>query len=152
MKANAMADHQHHRCRKRSRRRDHRGSPNPHRLYRNPDRMIGGVCSGIATYFGWPRAWVRLATLGSLFMFPPPTIFGYLLAWWFLDERPTATLYDTPEEERFWRNVSTRPKVTMSELRHRYRDLEGRLIAMEQVVTSEEFELNQAFRDLDEKR
>lgn len=124
-------------------------SPNPHRLYRDPDRIIGGVCGGIAAYFGWRRSYVRLAALGSLFIFPPPTIFGYLVGWWLIKERPIATIYETPEEERFWRDVSTRPKMTMSELRHRFRGLEGRLVAMEQIVTSEEFDLNQAFRDLD---
>ncbi len=143
-----MAEHHHHHHYQDSS-NGGRVSPNPHRLYRDPDRVIGGVCGGIATYFGWRRAYVRLAALAALFMFPPPAIFGYLLGWWLIKERPQTAIYETPEEERFWRNVSTRPRVTMSELRHRFRSLEQRLAAMEQIVTSEEYGLNRAFRDLD---
>lgn len=147
-----MAEHHHHHHYHRSSRKRGAVSPNPHRLYRGPDRMIGGVCGGIAAYLGWNRTYVRLATFFSLFLFPPPVLFSYLIAWWLLPERPAAVIYDTPEEERFWRNVSTRPKATMSELRHRYRELEGRLIAMEQIVTSEEYDLGRAFRDLDREK
>ena len=32
------------------------------RLYRNPDdKILGGVVSGLAAYFGWDTAWTRIA-------------------------------------------------------------------------------------------
>ena len=124
-------------------------SPNPHRLYRGPNRILGGVCAGISAYFGWRVCLVRLAVLGGLFAFPPAAIFTYLAAWWFLPERPDRRLYESADEERFWRNVSTRPRMTLSELRHRFRGLEGRIADMERIVTSEEYQLRRKFRDLE---
>jgi len=124
-------------------------SPNPHRLYRSPNRVLGGVCAGVAAYFGWRVTIVRIFALIGLFAFPPPAIFSYLAAWWFLPGRPDNRIYRSPEEEHFWRNVSTRPTITLSELRHRFRGLEGRIVEMERVVTSEEYDLRRKFRDLE---
>lgn len=44
------------------------------------DRMIGGVCGGFATYFGWDPALVRLVALASILL-PGPQILAYLIAW-----------------------------------------------------------------------
>lgn len=124
-------------------------SPNPHRLYRSSHRILGGVCSGLAAYFGW-RIWpVRLVAIFTLLAFPPPAVFIYLAVWWFLPARPDGRLYATAAEERFWRNVSTRPRVTVSELRHRFRALDGRITNMERTVTSEEYQLRRKFSDLE---
>lgn len=142
-------DHHHHHYYHDAGRTNGKPSPNPHRLYRGPDRILGGVCAGIADYFGW-RAWlVRVVMIFGLFAFTPAAIFTYLAAWWFLPERPDRRLYQTAEEERFWRDVSTRPRMTLSELRHRFRGLEGRLADMERIVTSEEYQLRRKFRDLE---
>ena len=124
-------------------------SPNPHRLYRSPNRMLGGVCAGVATYFGLRVRLVRIIAFLALLAFPPPSVFVYLAAWWFLPMRPEARLYESVEQERFWRTVSTRPRITLSELRHRFRGLEGRIAEMERIVTSEEYDLKRRFRDLE---
>jgi phage shock protein C len=149
-----MADHHHHHHHhyyQGSRRGGPAGSPNPHRLYRGPGRVLGGVCSGIAAYFGW-RTWiVRVAALILLVMFTAPALIAYLGAWLLLRPRPGEPLYETPEAERFWRTVSTKPRVTFSELRHKFRRIEGRIAEMERAVTSEEYRLKRAFRDLEGK-
>lgn len=53
------------------------------RLYRSrSDRMIGGVCGGIAEYFGWDPTLVRLAFIALLFVpIPGPQALLYLVAW-----------------------------------------------------------------------
>lgn len=141
--------HHHHHYYHKAGRTDGETSPNPHRLYRSRHGILGGVCAGIAAYFGWRTGIVRLIAIIGLFAFTPAAIFTYLAAWWLLKKRPDERLYATAAEERFWRNVSTRPRVTVSELRHRFRALEGRLADMERTVTSEEFELRRKFRDLE---
>jgi phage shock protein C len=51
------------------------------RLYRSRhSRMIAGVCGGIAEYFGWDPAVVRLVFLASLLL-PGPQAVIYLVAW-----------------------------------------------------------------------
>jgi phage shock protein PspC (stress-responsive transcriptional regulator) len=52
--------------------------------------MLGGVCAGIADYFGWDRTAVRLLTVASIFL-PGPQVLAYLVLW------PVV-----PAEDRYW--------------------------------------------------
>ncbi len=126
--------------------------PNFHRLRRNTSQgNIAGVCAGLAEYFGWNLQWVRIAAiLLTVFFFPLP-IFAYVGAAIFIKadtdiERKT---FRDAEEERFWRTFSSHPKATYSELKHRFRALDARLADLERAVTSDEYGLRKAFRDLE---
>lgn len=123
-------------------------NPNPHRLYRDPSRaMIGGVCAGIAAYFG-VEAWkVRLIAVAVFLIGFGQIALVYIALWIFLKPRPRR-MFETPEDERFWRVVATRPDDAFAATRHRFRDLDKRLARLERHVTSEEFKLNSAFREL----
>ncbi|NNG06015.1 MAG: envelope stress response membrane protein PspC [Inquilinus sp.] len=124
-------------------------SPNPHRLYRNTeDGVILGVCAGVADYFGIERWQSRTAAGLFLLFFPPWAVFFYLLAAIFLPRRPPRP-YRDQDEEAFWRSVTGRPDRTLSELHYNFRTLEERLAGLERHVTSEEFRLHRAFRDLE---
>ena len=49
---------------------------------RSSNRMIAGVCGGIAAYFGWPADRVRIAyVLLSILSIAFPGILVYLLLW-----------------------------------------------------------------------
>jgi phage shock protein C len=125
--------------------------PNRHRLTRNArDGKIAGVCAGFADYFGWRRKYTRLAAiLLTVFFFPIP-IFLYAAAAFFLPSgEPMAARYARPDEEQFWRTYSTKPKMTYSELRHRFRALDARVAGMERAVTSSDYALRKEFRDLE---
>lgn len=125
--------------------------PNRHRLYRNMrDGKIAGVCAGLADYFGWRVKPTRLAAiLLTVFFFPMP-IFVYIAAAVLMPRgEPIATRYENPDEERFWRTYSVKPKATFSELRHRFRALDARIADMERAVTSSEYALRKEFRDLE---
>lgn len=125
------------------------GSPNPHRLFKDPENgVIFGVCAGLAAYFGLQVWQVRVAAVVSLLIFMPQTILAYLVLAAILPRRP-AQLYRTPEEEEFWRSVSGTPRETFSALRHRFRDFDERIAAMERTVTSNEFKLDRDIRNLD---
>jgi phage shock protein C len=63
------------------------GSPAPKRLYRSRDRIIGGVCGGIAAYLGVDASLVRVLTVLSLLL-PGPQILAYLVAWVIVPEEP----------------------------------------------------------------
>ncbi len=53
----------------------------PKRLYRSPDdRMIAGVCGGIAEYLNIDPLWVRLAAVLLAFAYGS-TIVIYILLW-----------------------------------------------------------------------
>ena len=44
------------------------------------DRWLGGVCGGLAEYFGWDAAWVRIAFIASCLL-PGPQVLIYLALW-----------------------------------------------------------------------
>lgn len=52
------------------------------KLTRSHDRVIAGVCSGIADYFGWDTAIVRLLyVLLTIFSAGFPGVFVYIILW-----------------------------------------------------------------------
>jgi phage shock protein C len=125
--------------------------PNRHRLYRNTRHgKIAGVCAGLADYFGWRTKWIRIgAILLTVFFFPAPIIAYGVAALVMKRPQDGHPVYQSPDEERFWRTYSVKPKVTYSELRHRFRALETRIEQMEYAVTSNEYGLRKQFRDLE---
>ena len=129
------------------------GGPGPNRyhLHRNMRRgKIAGVCAGIADYLNVKVKWVRLgAILSTIFFFPAPIIIYLIAAFILKPGEPFDMAYADPEEDKFWRSYSARPKATMSELKHRSRAIDARIAQMEHAVTSNEFGLRREFRDLE---
>jgi len=132
---------------KRKTRNRKRSGANPHRLYRNRDnRMIAGVCAGIADYFGFEANMVRVATVIAAIPFSTAVIIGYVVLAIMLPTRP-ADLYADDEHEDFWRDVTNQPRDLLGALRHRFRDLELRLQRMEAYVTSKRYDIDRELRD-----
>ncbi|MFC7333985.1 envelope stress response membrane protein PspC [Rhodocista pekingensis] len=127
-------------------------SPNPHRLYRNTkDGKLAGVCAGISDYINVDAWIVRLGLLLGLPFFFFPIVAGYVVLWVVLKERPSH-LYESQEEERFWRSVTTRPDQTLAGLKTKFRELDRQIGSMETYVASREYDLHRQFRDLEKKK
>lgn len=126
-------------------------SPNPKRFYRSrTDKVWLGVCGGLAERFGWEPTLVRvLFVLSIFFMAGPFSVFAYIIIAMITPYKPRGARELQPEEEQFWRNVSDRPRMTASGLKYTFMDLEDRLRNLERNVTSEEWRLKKAFRDLE---
>lgn len=61
----------------------------PKRLYRSSkDRIIGGVCGGIAEYFNTDPTIVRLLFVLLLLASFGTAVFGYLIAWVIIPRNP----------------------------------------------------------------
>src|SRR5688572_10984662 len=59
------------------------------RLFRNPDeKALGGVCSGLAAYFGIDTVWIRLAMFLLIF-FGGLSIWVYIVLWIVIPEAKT---------------------------------------------------------------
>jgi phage shock protein C len=118
------------------------------RLYRDPDRgIVMGVCAGLADYFGFNLTVVRVLTALGLVMFTVPTVLAYLAAAWLLPVQPR-DLYEGPAEAAFWRHARTRPSDTARDLRHKFREMERKLRALEAHATSREFDLGRKIDSL----
>ncbi len=119
------------------------------RLYRDTrNGKIAGVCAGIADYYSIDANWVRFGCVLAALAFPPAVLVLYALGAFLLPKRPD-NLYKTPEDEAFWKRYRRSPKDTLAEARHRFRQLESRLLRLERHVTSERFELDRQFSDLE---
>jgi phage shock protein C len=58
------------------------------RLYRSRNnRLLAGVCGGIAEYFGWDPTAVRLVFIASCLL-PGPQLVAYLVAWILIPKAP----------------------------------------------------------------
>ncbi len=124
--------------------------PNPKRFFRSRDRMIGGVCGGIADRMGWDPTLVRVVAAVSMItgVFSGFVFLGYLITWMVTPTRPFGVNL-SPDEEQFWRGVSDRPRVTLSNIRYKFKDMEERMQSLEKSVTDDEWRLRRQFRDLE---
>ncbi len=132
--------------------RDYTSSPNPTRFYRSrSDRVIAGVCGGLADRFGWDPLIVRLlAVVLFFFMLGPAIVVAYIVTWMLTQTRPGLEgRRSDPEEDAFWRGVTDKPSTTFANLRYTFMDLEDRLQTLERNVTSDEWRLRREFRDLE---
>ena len=60
------------------------------RLYRSHDRMIAGVCGGVADFFGLDATPVRIATI-FLLLFGGLSLWVYIILWLIVPKAPKKT-------------------------------------------------------------
>jgi len=120
-------------------------------LYRDKQRAcLLGVCAGVSDYFGFKLTATRVLIVVLTCFFMPVMLLIYIGAGFILPVKPEG-LYQTEQEENFWRSVRRDPRNTLHTVRYRFRDLESRLQRMERYVTSPRFKLDREFRDLQGK-
>ena len=119
-------------------------SMNERRFYRNADKaMLGGVCAGIADYFGFNLCVTRLLVVIAFFTMPV-TLIGYL-ALVLLVPSVSAAERPRPVDPEFHRAVRSSPSQTMSDVRSRFKSLDRRLARLEKYVTSSRYQLDREF-------
>jgi phage shock protein C len=114
------------------------------RFYRNADKaMLGGVCAGIADYFGFNLCVTRLLAVIAFFTMPL-TLIGYLALVILI---PSVSAKDRPRnvDPEFHRAVRSSPSQTMSDVRSRFKSLDRRLARLEKYVTSSRYQLDREF-------
>lgn len=84
------------------------------RLYRNPDdKIVGGVCSGIAAYFDADPLWIRLALVLSVVFFGSGILL-YIILWIIMPEAKTRSEKLSMRGEKI--NIDTIKKSVEEEL------------------------------------
>lgn len=126
-------------------------SPNPKRFYRSrQDKVMAGVCGGLAERFGWEPILVRiLFVLLTLFGLGPIAVVTYVVIWMITPRAPIGYGTMSADEDAFWRGVQDRPRATFGTIKYTFMDLDERLKNIERTVTSDEWRLRQEFRDLE---
>ncbi|UNH28594.1 envelope stress response membrane protein PspC [Moellerella wisconsensis] len=111
------------------------------KLYRLSDnRMLGGVCSGIAQYLGMPAALVRILAVIALFSSFGLTLIVYVAMCFFLESAP----------QDYQQTADGGPEVNhlINEIDHQLNSGEMRLRQMERYITSDSYSINNKFRQL----
>lgn len=122
------------------------------RMYRDADRaVLGGVCAGLATHFGFNLKVTRFLCIIAFLCAFPFAAFAYLLAVLLIPASSSRVYdresYDEMRKEAL-REEILRAKPTVGEVRERYRAMDERLAKLEKYVTSSRFELDEEFRRL----
>ncbi|RUO25792.1 envelope stress response membrane protein PspC [Aliidiomarina minuta] len=136
------------------------------KFYRDTRRgKVGGVCAGIARYFGWEVWVVRVVAITALILMGKLTFIAYIAAWIIFDKEPATTshggqvLKETTTVERTSDGraieVKTRvweagepPKEALKDIQARFQQMEQSIRNMETYVTSSEFKVRQEFNQL----
>ena len=114
------------------------------RFTRNADQaMLGGVCAGIADYFGFNLCVTRLLALIAFFAMPW-TVIAYLVLVVLI---PSVSIKDSPRpvDPEFRKAVRSSPTQTMNDVRGRFKSLDRRLARLEKYVTSSRYQLDREF-------
>lgn len=144
----------------RRRRRSNWAFRGPRKLQRDPERQkIGGVCAGIARYYGMEPWVVRCIAITGLLFFPSIVFPAYWIAYFVLEKpRPETSDPESNLEQRASRHDGTEmpdpgPRPTpRNHLRNVQADLtqvELRLRRMESHVTSGGYELQRELNKID---
>jgi phage shock protein C len=126
-------------------------------LYRNTDdKMIAGVCAGLADHFDVAHWVVRLVFVCGFLFTGTVAMLAYVVAWILLaprcmGERADTLEYDERRREyrprnvfRYGEDVTTRLRAARQRLDKSTRRIED----MESYVTSRHYQLNKEFADL----
>ncbi len=118
------------------------------RFYRNREKAcLGGVCAGLADYFGFNLRVTRILAFIAFLMAMPVTLIVYFGTVLLIPTDPNAS--KRPEHDaEFRKAVRSAPAETMSDVRRRFQSLDSRLARLERYVTSSRFNLDQEFRNL----
>jgi len=129
------------------------------RFTRNADRAIlGGVCAGVADYFGFNLRVMRLLTVIAFCVAMPVTILTYIAVVLLVPAESTGYSRTVEKEvRRKRRRMSRRERREAAEdarreardaLDERARSLDERLARVEKYVTSSRYDLDREFRNL----
>lgn len=118
------------------------------RFYRSRDEaIIGGVCAGVAEYFGFNRRVTRLLTFIAFLFAPVMTLLFYFGTVLLIPTEPREKRRER-YDAKFRRALRAEPNRTMTEVRRRFRLMESRLARLEKHVTSPRYNLDEELRRL----
>ena len=126
---------------------------------RDADRaVLGGVCAGIADYFGFNLRATRVIFIISLCLATPFAVVAYIAIVLLVPAESGRYEYVVEREVRRKRRRMTRKEKSQAEdeeraraadaVKQRYQSLDERLARIEKYVTSSRYDLDREFRDL----
>ena len=118
-------------------------------LYRSNNRVIFGICQGIADHFDLSVVWIRLGLVGvSLFtgIFPFPVF--YAIAAIIIKPEPEGLRREEPTfsyEEDYFETSDSPRMLSLRRLKNRFDAIETRIRRMETYVTNKSYDWERRF-------
>jgi phage shock protein C len=109
--------------------------------------MVGGVCAGLADYFGFNLKMTRILAVVSLIMATLVTLVAYFGVVFLVPAAPGGSSEPQYDPE-FRKAVRSAPRQTLGDVKRRFQSLDSRMARLERYVTSSRFNLDQEFRNL----
>ena len=117
------------------------------RFYRNADKaMLGGVCAGLADYFGFNLRVTRVLAFIAFLMAMPFSVFVYLAAVVLVPARSAGP--ERAVDPAFRQAMRASPGKAAGDVRRRFHALDRRLARLEKYVTSSRYQLDREFERL----
>jgi len=114
-------------------------------LFRSRSGVLLGVCKGLAEYFNFPVFWCRaIAVAFLLFTGFWPVVGLYLLAALIMKPAPVLPFRDV-EDHEFYSSYTTSRTLALQRLKHTYDNLNRRLLRMEDIITSKDYDWDRRF-------
>ncbi len=118
------------------------------RFYRNKDRaLVGGVCAGLADYFGFNLKVTRFITFVSILMAMPVALLLYFAVVVLIPSASDPARH-SDVDPGFQKALRSAPAQTLGDVKRRFQSLDARLARLERHVTSPKFELDRKISNL----
>ncbi len=101
------------------------------------DKMIAGVCAGIADYTGLDVTLVRIGLIAAIVLGAGALLPVYFIAGWIAKDQPREVAAESKDERQFWQGVRASPSQSARDIRGRMREIDRRLADIEIYVTTE---------------
>lgn len=124
------------------------------RFYRSADRaVLGGVCAGMAEYFGFNLRVLRFMAIIAFIVAMPFSVVAYLAAVLLIPARPTTGGGRYQRERRHARKEAKRqreagPSEAAIKVREECISLDKRIVELEKIITSSRYQLDREIRNL----
>ena len=118
------------------------------RFVRRADKaVLGGVCAGLADYFGFNLKVTRILAVIGFLMNPPLAALAYIAVVVLI---PARSLREEKiqVDPAFRQSLRSSPAKTMTDVRRRFQALDRRLARLEKYVTSSRYQLDREFEEL----
>lgn len=115
-------------------------------IHRSDNRVVFGVCQGLADHFDLPVVWVRLGVVVLSTITFPVVLIGYFLAAMIM--KPAEQRGDEAEtyEEDFYDTQASFRTLSLRRLKHKFDAIEKRIRRMEDYVTNKSYDWERRFK------
>jgi len=116
------------------------------------DKVLCGVCGGLAAYWDLSAFWVRLVAILAFIMWFPLSILVYFICCWIMPKSHeclrTSIAFEPALKGNGAPNRFYSPTEAFHTIMAQFDYLESKICVLEDKVTSREFMLNRKFRNL----